>query len=94
MITLLFLLCSITVLAALGRLVIPRAERLPWWTWTLADLIANVTRGARVLADANQGQRHMWELQHHQLEHPRRCPEHPDGLTRPHNERHQGDSPH
>ena len=93
MTTLLFLLCFITALAALGRLVIPHAERLPWWTWTWADLIANLTRGARVLADANQGQRRLWELHHHQLQHPHRYPDHPDGFPR-HRERHQGNPPH
>lgn len=54
-------------LAALGRLVTPPAERLPWWNWTRQDWAANVIRGARVLADSNRGQQRLWELyRHHQ----------------------------
>jgi hypothetical protein len=52
-------------LAALGRSAIPHNERLPWRTWTLRDLAANVVHGARVLAELDQGQRPQWCTQPH-----------------------------
>lgn len=82
MTTLLLLVTTIVCLAALGRIVIPRAERLPWWTWTWQDLTANVARGARVLAKSNEGQRRLWELYHHQLQPRHRRPGHPEDFTR------------
>lgn len=42
MTNLLLLATIIVSLAALGRIVIPRTERLPWWTRTCQDLTANV----------------------------------------------------
>lgn len=59
MATLLFLLLLTLFLGALGRSATPRTERLPWWTWTLRDLTANVVRGGRVLVELNQRQRHL-----------------------------------
>lgn len=70
MTTLLLLVTFIVGLAALGRIVIPRAERLPWWNWTWQDLTANVARGVRVLSQSSEGQRHLWELYRHQLQPP------------------------
>lgn len=72
----LVLLTLLACRAALGRVVIPRAERLPWWTWTWQDLATNIARGARVLSDANDGQQRLWELHHRQLH--ARQPEPPD----------------
>lgn len=69
-------------LAALGRLVIPPAERLPWWAWTRQDLAANVARGAGVLAELSRGQQRLWELHRHHMLPPHRPPERPDGRTR------------
>lgn len=59
--TLLFLLILTVFLAALGRSVTPRAERLPWLTWTARDLVTNVARGVRVLCQPNERQRHLWD---------------------------------
>lgn len=61
MATLLLLLLLTAFFAALGRSAIPRDERLPWWTWTLRDLTANVVRGIRVLADVGERQRWLWD---------------------------------
>ena len=56
MVFLLVLLLTV-FLAALGRSAIPHNERLPWRTWTLRDLAANVVHGARVLVELDQRQR-------------------------------------
>jgi len=41
-------------LAALGRSATPRAERLPWRSWTVSDLAGNVWLGARRLAELQE----------------------------------------
>lgn len=62
MATLLFLLLLTVFLAALGRSAIPRTERLPWWSWTVRDLTANVVRGEQVLVELDQRRRRLWDL--------------------------------
>lgn len=46
---LLFMLLAVAFLAALGRNGIPRAERIPVWSWGFRDLGANLVLGARVM---------------------------------------------
>lgn len=77
MTTLMFLLAITACLATLGRIATPRAERLPWRTWTCPDLVTNVARGVCIVAESNAAQRHLWDLYHHQLTHPPRRPDHP-----------------
>lgn len=48
-------------LAALGRSAVPHSERLPWRTWTLQDLAANVVHGGRVLIDLHQRRDQVWD---------------------------------
>lgn len=49
MVSLLFIVLLIAALAAIGRHVTPRRERLPLRQWSARDLAANTTRGVRVL---------------------------------------------
>lgn len=46
---LLFMLLAVAFLAALGRNGVPRAERIPVWSWGFRDLAANLALGARVM---------------------------------------------
>lgn len=49
MYTLLFVALLIAALAAIGRVVTPRRERLPVRTWSARDVWANAVHGARFL---------------------------------------------
>lgn len=51
MIATIFIVVIAVYLAALGRSASPRAERVPWTTWSTAALIRNVIQGARRFAD-------------------------------------------
>lgn len=46
---LLFVVLVVAFLAALGRNGVPRAERIPVWSWGFRDLAANLALGARVM---------------------------------------------
>ncbi len=47
---LVYVAAVVVVVAALGRSVVPRAERLPVRAWGWRDLIGNTVTGLRVLA--------------------------------------------
>ena len=48
---LMFVVLAVAFLAALGRNGVPRAERMPVWSWGFSDLAANLVQGARVMGD-------------------------------------------
>ncbi len=66
--TVLFLLMITAFFAALGRSATPPAERVPWWTWTGRDVVANVVNGFRVLDALDEPRRRRWEARLDELQ--------------------------
>lgn len=52
--TICLVISFVAFLAALGRSVTPRAERLAWSRWTARDLLGNVVLGGRRLIELDE----------------------------------------
>lgn len=58
----LILLLLTAILVLLGRRAMPRAEQVPLWDRTGLDLLADLARGARVVATFHGDQSRLWDV--------------------------------